>query len=75
MQLVHLELLSTDSVVRVLLLRKESEHVLVLLSVGGGEGGGACTVHRLGGVHISCVVDVCMCACVHVCTWCNGVTN
>ena len=58
---VHLELLSPDSVVGVLLLREESEHVLVLLSVGGGEGG-SCTVHGLGGVHISCVAEVCMCA-------------
>ena len=58
---VHLELLSPDSVVGVLLLTEESEHVLVLLSVGGGEGG-SCTLHGLGGVHISCVVEVCMCA-------------
>jgi len=32
---VHLELLSLDSVVGVLLLREELEHVLVFLSVGG----------------------------------------
>ena len=57
---VHLELLSPDSVVGVLLLREESEHVLVLLSVGGGEGR-PCTVHGLGGVYISCVNEVCMC--------------
>ena len=74
---VHLELLSPDSVVGVLLLREESEHVLVLLLLVGEVRGGGHVLstgweESTSPVSLMCAcVHVCKCACVHMVQWCN----
>ena len=63
---VHLELLSSDSVVGVLLLREESENVPVL-DLGEVRGG---HVRSTGWEESTSPVSL-KCACVHMVQWCN----